>query len=49
MEPEPITRDRLFVLATLARKFRRDGEYLPCDPLGFRRSRGRGKEARDDE
>jgi hypothetical protein len=49
MEPVPVAGNRLFVLATLARKFRRDGEYLPFDPLGFRRSRGRGKEVRDDE
>jgi len=49
MEPVPITRDRLFVLATLARKVRGDGEYLPVDPLGFRRSRGQDKEVRNDE
>jgi hypothetical protein len=49
MEPVPMMRNRLFVLATLARKVRRDGEHLPCDPLGFRWWRGGGKEVRDDE
>jgi hypothetical protein len=49
MEPVPVVGNRLFVMATLARNVRRDGEYLPVDPLGFHRSRGRGKEVRDDE
>jgi hypothetical protein len=49
MEPVHVARNRLFVMATLTREVKKDGEYLPFDPLGFQRSRGRGKEVRDDE
>ena len=31
----------------LGQRGKRDGEYLPFDPLGLCRSRGRGKEVRD--
>jgi len=48
MEPVPITRDRLFVLATLARK---EGGTANICPLTSRLSEveGAGKEVRDDE
>jgi len=48
MEPVPITRDRLFVLATLARKEGGTANICPL-ALGFRRSMERSKEVRDDE
>jgi hypothetical protein len=49
MEPVPVAGNRLFVMANPGHRLRQNGEYLPCDPLGLRRSRGRGKEVRDDE